>query len=136
MQAGRSAAQEQVRRSATRPTIGKAKSAASLESLIRDIVAGKVKHKGKLELSGRGDREHRRVLGPGRKTSSRALDMRTLCLLLILANALYFMWSQMIDVPCQRSRSRTGSEAAEPPPRIVLAREAGLRSAIETEERR
>ena len=26
--------------------------AASLESLIRDIVAGKVKHKGKLELSG------------------------------------------------------------------------------------
>jgi len=26
-------------------------SAASLESLIRDIVAGKVKHKGKLELS-------------------------------------------------------------------------------------
>ena len=30
--------------------------------------------------------------------------MRTLCLLLILANALYFIWSQLIDVHGQQSR--------------------------------
>jgi hypothetical protein len=48
--------------------------------------------------------------------------MRTLCLLLILANVLYFTWSQMIDVQSS-SLDRKGSKPAEPPVRIVLARE-------------
>ena len=48
--------------------------------------------------------------------------MRTLCLLLILANVLYFMWSQMIDVQVS-SLDRRGAKPVEPPPRIVLARE-------------
>jgi hypothetical protein len=48
--------------------------------------------------------------------------MRTLCLLLILANVLYFTWSQMIDVHSS-SLDRKGSKPAEPPVRIVLARE-------------
>ena len=39
-----------------------------------------------------------------------ASRMRTLCLLLILANVLYFTWSQMIDVHVQHSRSQ-GREA-------------------------
>jgi hypothetical protein len=48
--------------------------------------------------------------------------MRTLCLLLILANVLYFTWSQMIDVHVG-ALERRGSQPAEPPSRIVLARE-------------
>lgn len=48
--------------------------------------------------------------------------MRTLCLLLILANVLYFTWSQMIDVHV-RDLDRKGSKPIEPPARIVLARE-------------
>lgn len=48
--------------------------------------------------------------------------MRTLCLLLILANVLYLTWSQMIDVHGS-SLDRKGSKPAEAPQRIVLARE-------------
>jgi hypothetical protein len=48
--------------------------------------------------------------------------MRTLCLLLILANILYFTWSQMIDVGVP-SLERKGAQPVEPPARIVLARE-------------
>jgi hypothetical protein len=48
--------------------------------------------------------------------------MRTLCLLLILANVLYFTWSQMIDVHGS-SLDRRGSQPVEAPQRIVLARE-------------
>ena len=48
--------------------------------------------------------------------------MRTLCLLLILANALYLTWSQMIDVQVS-PLDRKGVQPAEPPARIVLARE-------------
>ena len=40
--------------------------------------------------------------------------MRTLCLLLILSNALYFMWSQMIDVHVS-SLERKGAKPVEPP---------------------
>jgi hypothetical protein len=49
-------------------------------------------------------------------------SMRTLCLILILVNALYFIWSQMIDVQVN-ALDRAPSRIAEPPPRIVLARE-------------
>lgn len=48
--------------------------------------------------------------------------MRTLCLLLILANALYFTWSHMIDVQVS-GLEREGAKPVEPPMRIVLARE-------------
>jgi len=48
--------------------------------------------------------------------------MRILCLLLILANVLYFTWSQMIDVNVP-SLERKGAKPVEPPARIVLARE-------------
>ncbi|HET9447235.1 MAG TPA: SPOR domain-containing protein [Steroidobacteraceae bacterium] len=48
--------------------------------------------------------------------------MRTLCLLLILANVLYFTWSQMIDVYVP-NLERNSAKPAEPPARIVLARE-------------
>jgi hypothetical protein len=48
--------------------------------------------------------------------------MRTLCLLLILVNVLYFTWSQMIDVHGS-SLDRKGAMPVEPPARIVLARE-------------
>jgi hypothetical protein len=48
--------------------------------------------------------------------------MRTLCLLLILANVLYFTWSQMIDVQVS-GLERKGSKPVEPSMRIVLARE-------------
>jgi hypothetical protein len=48
--------------------------------------------------------------------------MRTLCLLLVLANVLYFTWSQMIDVYVP-SLERKAAKPAEPPARIVLARE-------------
>lgn len=49
--------------------------------------------------------------------------MRTLALLLILGNALFFVWSQLIDVHLN-PLDRTAPPRAEPPPRIVLAREA------------
>jgi len=48
--------------------------------------------------------------------------MRILCLLLILANVLYFTWSQMMDVNVP-SLERKGAKPVEPPARIVLARE-------------
>ena len=48
--------------------------------------------------------------------------MRTLCLLLILANALYFTWAHMIDVQVS-GLERRGEKPVEPPMRIVLARE-------------
>jgi hypothetical protein len=48
--------------------------------------------------------------------------MRILCLLLILVNVLYFTWSQMIDVNVP-SLDRKGTQPADPPARIVLARE-------------
>jgi hypothetical protein len=48
--------------------------------------------------------------------------MRTLCLLLVLANVLYLTWSQMIDVQVS-NLERKGAKPVEPPMRIVLARE-------------
>jgi hypothetical protein len=48
--------------------------------------------------------------------------MRTFCLLLILVNALYFIWSQLIDVQIA-DLDRAPAVGAAPPPRIVLARE-------------
>jgi hypothetical protein len=48
--------------------------------------------------------------------------MRNLCLLLILANVLYFTWSQMIDVHGS-TLDRKGAKPVEAPARIVLARE-------------
>jgi hypothetical protein len=48
--------------------------------------------------------------------------MRTLSLLLILCNALFLVWSQLIDVQIN-PLDRTPRTRAEPPPRIVLARE-------------
>lgn len=56
--------------------------------------------------------------------------MRTLCLLLILANVLYFVWSELIDVR-PSSLDRKASTAAEPLARIVLARESDQASAQE-----
>lgn len=49
--------------------------------------------------------------------------MRTLALLLILGNALFLVWSQLIDVHIN-PLDRTAATRADPPPRIVLAREA------------
>jgi hypothetical protein len=49
--------------------------------------------------------------------------MRAFCLLLLLINALYFIWSNVIDVRVS-SLDRVPARAAVPPPRIVLAREA------------
>lgn len=48
--------------------------------------------------------------------------MRSLCLLLLLVNALYFIWSRVIDVQVS-SLDRAPARVASPPPRIVLARE-------------
>lgn len=48
--------------------------------------------------------------------------MRTLSLLLILGNALFLVWSQLIDVQIN-PLDRTVAARATPPPRIVLARE-------------
>jgi hypothetical protein len=48
--------------------------------------------------------------------------MRTLSLLLILCNALFLVWSQLIDVNIN-PLDRTPAVRADPPPRIVLARE-------------
>lgn len=49
--------------------------------------------------------------------------MRTLCLLLILANILYLAWSKLIDVQVN-ALDRAAPRAATQPPRIVLAKEA------------
>jgi len=49
--------------------------------------------------------------------------MRTFCLLLVLVNALYFIWARVIDVQVG-TLDRAPPVMAEPPPRIVLAREA------------
>ncbi|GFE83926.1 hypothetical protein GCM10011487_59260 [Steroidobacter agaridevorans] len=49
--------------------------------------------------------------------------MRAFCLLLLLVNALYFIWSQVIDVQVS-SLDRVPIRIAAPPPRIVLAKEA------------
>jgi hypothetical protein len=48
--------------------------------------------------------------------------MRILCLLLILANALFFVWSQLLDVQAP-ALDRAPTQNAEAPPRIVLMRE-------------
>lgn len=48
--------------------------------------------------------------------------MRTLCLLLILANVLYFTWSQLLNVQAS-GLERKGSKPVAPSMRIVLARE-------------
>lgn len=48
--------------------------------------------------------------------------MRTLSLLLILANALFFIWANTIDVQVS-ALDRAPTARADPPPRIVLARE-------------
>lgn len=53
--------------------------------------------------------------------------MRILCLLLILANALFLVWSQLIDVKTS-ALDRAAPPSASPPPRIVLAREAETES--------
>lgn len=60
--------------------------------------------------------------------------MRAFCLLLVLVNALYFIWSQVIDVRVS-SLDRVPARVA-PPPRIVLAREVqqGSPAAPEPEE--
>jgi hypothetical protein len=49
--------------------------------------------------------------------------MRAFCLLLVLVNALYFIWSAVIDVQVS-SLDRVPIRVAAPPPRIVLAKEA------------
>ncbi len=46
--------------------------------------------------------------------------MRAFCLLLVLVNALYFIWSEVIDVQVS-SLDRVPIRVAAPPPRIVLA---------------
>ena len=59
--------------------------------------------------------------------------MRAFCLLLLLVNALYFIWSNVIDVQVS-SLDRVPTRPAVPPPRIVLAKEA-QQSAPEPEPR-
>ena len=56
--------------------------------------------------------------------------MRTLCLLLILANIFYFTWSRLLDVSVS-SLDRKGAKPADPPARIVLARELAKADAQE-----
>ena len=46
--------------------------------------------------------------------------MRAFCLLLLLVNALYFIWSNVIDVRVS-SLDRVPTRPAVPPARIVLA---------------
>jgi hypothetical protein len=48
--------------------------------------------------------------------------MRAVCLILILANALFFSWAQLVDVRGS-TLDRAPVANAAPPPRIVLARE-------------
>lgn len=59
--------------------------------------------------------------------------MRTLALLLILGNALFLVWSQLIDVHIN-PLDRAPPTRAEPPPRIVLAREAKDDLALQPEK--
>jgi hypothetical protein len=59
--------------------------------------------------------------------------MRAFCLLLVLVNALYFIWSQVIDVQVG-SLDRVPIRMAAPPPRIVLAKEAQNASAEQPPE--
>jgi|HigsolmetaAR204D_1030405.scaffolds.fasta_scaffold00308_24 Cell division protein len=54
--------------------------------------------------------------------------MRTLCLLLILANVFYFIWSQVIDVQVN-ALDRPVRRSADAPPRIVLAKELSAEAA-------
>ncbi len=58
--------------------------------------------------------------------------MRSVCLLLLLANALYLGWSQLIDV--RSSDLQRKPVVANPPPRIVLAREAAVLPPTDTAE--
>jgi hypothetical protein len=48
--------------------------------------------------------------------------MRTLCLILILANVLFLSWSQLLDARV-KDLDRAPATTVNPPPRIVLARE-------------
>jgi hypothetical protein len=57
--------------------------------------------------------------------------MRSFVLLLLLLNALYFIWSQVIDVQVS-SLDRVPARVAVPPPRIVLARE--VQDGVEPED--
>ncbi len=59
--------------------------------------------------------------------------MRAFCLLLVLINALYFIWSQVIDVQVS-SLDRVPIRMAAPPPRIVLAKEVQAGAGAEAEE--
>jgi hypothetical protein len=59
--------------------------------------------------------------------------MRTLCFFLILANVLYFVWSQLIDVQVS-ALDRPPARTAEAPPRIVLAREVSEPEPLEEPE--
>ena len=61
--------------------------------------------------------------------------MRTLCLLLILANVLYFIWSQLIDVQIN-ALDRPARRTADAPARIVLAKEAPELAQETTDEAR
>jgi len=56
--------------------------------------------------------------------------MRTLCLFLLLANALFFGWAQLIDVQSTDLQRRTAT--VNPPARIMLAREAVASSGPES----
>lgn len=59
--------------------------------------------------------------------------MRTLCLMLLLANALFLGWSQFIDIRVTDLQRRPAATAR--PPRIVLAREAPLIAAPKTQKK-
>jgi cell division septation protein DedD len=56
--------------------------------------------------------------------------MRTLCLFLLLANALFFGWAELIDVRPTDLQRRTAS--VNPPARIMLAREASANGSAES----
>jgi hypothetical protein len=55
--------------------------------------------------------------------------MRAFCLILILANVLFFSWSQLLDVRV-RDMERNPVTNVPPPPRIVLAREVAPEPAV------
>src|SRR5262245_16850884 len=57
--------------------------------------------------------------------------MRTLCLVLILVNALYLVWAELIDVR-PSALERSAPAVANAPARIVLAREATKQPAEST----
>jgi len=56
--------------------------------------------------------------------------MRTLCLFLLLANALFFGWAQLIDV--QATDLQRHPASVNPPARIMLAREAAASGGAES----